>query len=75
MKGDPGRHLSGIGLMFNNGLATPFCEPQVYSNIITPGFIYRLNPSKPYNRIFAKVANSGDNTIITGIRIGTDDNS
>ena len=35
MKGQPGRHLQGIGLSFTNGLSTPLFERQSYSNALT----------------------------------------
>lgn len=36
-----------------------------------PALAYRLNPGEPYNQIYVKVANEGDNSIITAIRLGS----
>ena len=70
MKGDSGKHLQGIGLGFTNSFVTPMCEPQVYASFVTAAVAYELDLEEPYNHIYVKVANSGDNTIITGIRFG-----
>ena len=71
LKGQPGRHLQGIGLGFANGVRTPVFERQVYANMVAPALAYELDLEVPYNRIYVKVANKGDNAIITALRIGT----
>ena len=46
-------------------------EKRVYSNVKTHALAYNIDVEEPYNKIYVKVANEGDNTIITGIRLGS----
>ena len=57
-------------MAFTNGFMTPIFEPQVYASYVTASVTHELNLEESYNQIYVKVANQGDNTIITGIRIG-----
>lgn len=50
---------------------TPVQEPQVYQNYVNNAIAFKLNLEESYNMIYAKVANTGDSTVITGLRIGT----
>ena len=71
VKGDPGRHLQGISFAFTNGVESPFFEHQSYGNDVAQEQDLEIDLEEPYNSIQVKVANAGDNAIVTGLRIGT----
>jgi len=50
---------------------SPVFARQVYANLVTPALLHELDLEQPYDRIYVKVAFTGDNSVITGIRIGT----
>ena len=75
IKGQQGRHLQGIGLEFTDGVTSPFFERQAYGNSITFPQSLQLDLEVPQTRIEVKVLGSGDNTVITGLRIGTTNRS
>ena len=62
--------MQGIGLGFTDGNASQLCQPSVYGCYTSPAISYPLMEGIPYSKIYAKVAFSGDETVITGIRIG-----
>ena len=70
-KGDPGRQLQGISLYFSDNLETPFFQRQSYGNDIALPQMIEVDLDVIYNRLQVKVANQGENAMITGIRIGT----
>ena len=68
IKGDPGYHLQGISLSFTNGVTSPFFEHKSHG---AAKEMLPLDLEIFYNRIYVKVANSGNNAVVTGLRIGT----
>lgn len=71
LKGETGRHLQGIGFRFSNGIVTPFFERQAYGNLIATPFEVEIKSKIPMSHIHVKVANSGEHSVITGLKIGT----
>ena len=67
--------MQGVGLTFTNGGSTPFFERKSYGNALSDKQTLQLNLEVTYNRIYIKVAGSGDDSIITGLRIGTTNSS